>query len=212
MYLLLMYLAYSDNLGQHDWTGSLSPWISHTPPGMPIWQYTTAALNDQEPSIPYYSHSSPITPYLNGPSGSSSAVPSPNLPIFPRDTRYPHLTTPGYEPQVHDSNKLSRNSPPGIAESIDNDETMEDEDSDTISWGPNSVGPKSSTPKRPPHRRTQSNSEVSMRNAKRAHTAVEKNYRERLNDKIADLAVYLFETSSDCKPILAICNREVCFL
>jgi len=175
---------------------------------MPIWQISTAALSYEEPSVAYYSHSPPISPFITGPSASSSVVPSPNLPMFPQNNSDSYFTTPGYDQQVLDSKKSSQSSPPGVAESIDNDETIEDEDSDTFSWDSKLTANASSAPKRPPHRRTQSYNEVSFKNAKRAHTVVEKNYRERLNDKIADLAVYLFETSSDCKPSI-LCSSSV---
>jgi hypothetical protein len=78
---------------------------------------------------------------------------------------------------------------------------MEDDDSEGYVWeatrSPNS--PPSASSSRRTHSRSQSANEVSLKNAKRAHTVVERNYRERLNDKIADLALYLFETSSDCE-------------
>lgn len=76
---------------------------------------------------------------------------------------------------------------------------MEEEDSD-YAWDTISGPPPSKSAVRMTHRRTQSATEqASIKLAKKAHTVVEKNYRERLNDKIADLAVFLFETSSDGK-------------
>lgn len=81
------------------------------------------------------------------------------------------------------------------------DDVMEDDDSEGYTWeaarSPNT--PPSASSNRPSHRRSLSANEASLKNAKRAHTVVERNYRERLNDKIADLALYLFETSSDCE-------------
>jgi len=82
------------------------------------------------------------------------------------------------------------------------DDTMEDEDSEEgYTWEVNhsSRSPPSASARKKVPRRVHSANEDVLKNAKRAHTVVERNYRERLNDKIADLALYLFETSSDCK-------------
>ena len=129
----------------------------------------------------------PLSPYqLSSP--ASSMVPSPNIPIFPHHAASIPSPTVRHQPTPsHGSRKRTRRS-----ESLEE----EDEESDAESWDPPPRNQKST--KRPSHRRTLSaNDEASIRNAKRTHTVVEKNYRERLNDKIADLAVYLFETSSD---------------
>ncbi|CZR50991.1 uncharacterized protein PAC_00866 [Phialocephala subalpina] len=54
-----------------------------------------------------------------------------------------------------------------------------------------------STPRLSNHRHSRSEPaiETSVQRAKRAHTMVERNYRERLNDKIAELGLYLFSGS-----------------
>ena len=118
-----------------------------------------------------------------------------------------------------------RPTPPALQ--LNEDDDM-DEDSDEISWEPRTpigLGQSTAAPVRPPmHRRAQSSNEVLTRDAKRAHTVVERSktnicaarlfdkleytdlaadYRERLNDKIAELGLYLFETSSDCESLLS---------
>lgn len=187
----------------HDWAGSLSQWETRTPDEMPIWQYTAAALNPAEDHHQHHNNSqimyhsppehdpvSPYEPYFNPPSASSSAIPSPNVDMFPRNARFSN-GAPIPRPL-----QPARKRPRMMEVEV---EEEEEEDSDDYPWEEapqRRKGKKASG--RPAHRRTHSASEVSV-DAKRAHTVVEKNYRERLNDKIADLALYLFETSSDSR-------------
>src|SRR3954452_9670229 len=71
---------------------------------MPIWQYTTAALSQGEPSMPYYPSGSPISPYPHPGSSIPSANPSPNVAVFPHhDCRFTPIT-PIYEAANHHSN------------------------------------------------------------------------------------------------------------
>ena len=172
---------------------------------MPIWQYTAAALHQEDPRIAYY-HQSPVSQYSDARTGPSS-IPSP-ITIFPQDGRFtPLISTPTYDASAHrlthSPPQNSRvNAPQPAVENPEVGDTMEDEDSEEgYTWEVNqsSHSPPPSTTRRKAHRRTQSANEDLLKNAKRAHTVVERNYRERLNDKIADLALYLFETSSDCK-------------
>jgi len=147
--------------------------------------------------MPFYPHESPISPYTDP---RSSTMSSP-VTVFTNDGRY----LPVYDaPTTQNSNRSTPQSThlrvPDFAESAEGDDTMEDDDSEGYTWDSSRNTPPSvSNKQRPLHRRTQSANEVNLKNAKRAHTVVERNYRERLNDKIADLALYLFETSSDCK-------------
>ncbi|TVY55142.1 hypothetical protein LCER1_G005432 [Lachnellula cervina] len=176
----------------YDWTGTLP----HSE--MPIWQYTTTTLDQHEASMPLYGHSSPISSFLHGHSPYSSTFPSPSLQVFDGDSGYPRLVS---EQRVHVSTKSPQSNPAEPSDITDIEELMEDEDSDNYSWEPKSAASASSASSassKPRLKRRQSNKE-SLKNAKRTHTIVEKNYRERLNDKIADLATYLFETSSDSR-------------
>lgn len=125
-------------------------------------------------------------------------MPSPTSPGFSPDPRY--SSTPGYDALADIANNPLQRSRINVSETTDNNEIMEDEDLDGFPWGPEpAIATRASI--KPRHRRRFSKTEALARNAKRAHTIVEKNYRERLNDKIADLALYLFETSSDCKSL-----------
>jgi len=178
---------------------------------MPIWQYTAAALHQADPQISYYlPHDSPVSQYSDSRTGRSN-VPSP-ITIFPHDgsLRFPpsSSTPTTYEAPAQ---RLTHSPPQNpqlnvpqsvVVENPEADDTMEDEDSEEgYTWEVNhsSHSPPSASVRRKAHRRGQSANEDLLKNAKRAHTVVERNYRERLNDKIADLALYLFETSSDCK-------------
>ncbi|TVY93330.1 hypothetical protein LAWI1_G001553, partial [Lachnellula willkommii] len=171
----------------YHWTGALP----HSE--MPIWQYTTATLDQQEASMPFYGYSSLISSFLPSHSPYSSTFPSPSLQVFHEDSGYPR---PVSKQRVHVSNKSPQNSPAEPSEITDIEEIMEDEDSDNYSWEPKSATSASSASSKPRLKRRQSNKEP-LKISKRTHTIVKKNYRERLNDKIADLATYLFETSSD---------------
>lgn len=156
--------------------------------------------------MPLYGHSSPISSFLHGHSPYSSTFPSPSLQVFDGDSGYPRLVS---EQRVHVSTKSPQSNPAEPSDITDIEELMEDEDSDNYSWEPKSAASASSASSKPRLKRRQSNKE-SLKNAKRTHTIVEKNYRERLNDKIADLATYLFETSSDCKTSQAMHDSENC--
>jgi hypothetical protein len=169
---------------------------------MPILQYTTAALNQGDLSISCYANDSPIIPYENPIASAPSTLSSANTAGYPQNARFTPVT-PAYNNNVERPGKVRPLGPQQVLqtyeETPENEDLIEDEDSEGYLWetNPSSTGPSSSS--RPTHRRTHSANDIVSKNAKRAHTVVERNYRERLNDKIADLALYLFETSSDCK-------------
>ncbi|TVY42562.1 hypothetical protein LSUB1_G001212 [Lachnellula subtilissima] len=149
---------------RYDWTGSLPP------PEMPIWQYTTAALDQHEASGLFYGHSPPISSFVHGHSPYSSTFPSPSLQVFHGDAGYPR---PVSEQRVHVSNKSTQNSPAKPSEITDIDGMIEDEDSDNYSWEPKSVASASSVSSKSRLKRTQSNKQ-SLKNAKRAHTVTKR--------------------------------------
>jgi hypothetical protein len=127
-------------------------------------------------------------------SPTSSILPSPN------DALFSHHVASLPSPVVRQSPNMSGGDRkrPRSENSIEDD----DDESGGESWDHSPAQPSTSRKslKHSSGQRAMSTSdEASIRNAKRTHTVVEKNYRERLNDKIADLAVYLFETSSDGK-------------
>jgi hypothetical protein len=178
---------------KHDWAPLPSPWESRTPPELPlaIWQYTTAALNQQD-NLESHSMNDFHFPSYQLSSPTSSILPSPS------NTMFSHHTASLASPHVRQSSHFSRNEKKRsrTTESAEDDE----DDSGGDSWDQTTPQPstsRKSLKRSSSQRETSTNDEVSIRNAKRTHTVVEKNYRERLNDKIADLAVYLFETSSD---------------
>jgi hypothetical protein len=165
--------------------------------------------------MPYYPTDSPISQYPPHSSSIISSGPSPHIGVFAHDARFAPLT-PVYEPQHQ---RPSGRSPPHVPQlqivpdlgsEREMEDVMEDDDSEGYIWeatrSPNT--PPSASSSRPTHRRSQSANEMSLKNAKRAHTVVERNYRERLNDKIADLALYLFETSSDCEFHLSLSSQS----
>lgn len=168
----------------------------------------------------------------------------PNTAVFPKETRIALLdpVTPVYDGQDPSINNPFHNIV-GASTSCD-DEDMVEEDQDDYSWNPSSwtCEPAPASGSGPAHRRSKSTNELSLRNARKAHTVVERSmsipympplprsslkthrlsflvslllcrlvyprfkvvhiyldYRDRLNDKIADLGLYLFQTSSDCK-------------
>lgn len=171
---------------------SLPSWDSNMGSEMPIWQYTQAALNQRELPSSYFPIESPLSPQFPQ-SSCSSAMQSPHIPTFPSDSAFPPTPTTYGPPRAN--LKRSRRS-----ESADQDDEMAMEDEDSDAWDTIPGPPLAKSAVRMTHRRTQSaTDQASIKLAKKAHTVVEKNYRERLNDKIADLAVYLFETSSDGK-------------
>lgn len=154
--------------------------------------------------MPYYSNGSPILPYPHNGSSMSSPNPNTNIGVFVQDGSFAPIT-PIYEPSNHRSNTSTPQAPqlsniPDYPEGTERENAIEDDDSEGYTWeasrSPNSS--PSTFSNSLSHRRSHSANEMTLRNAKRAHTVVERNYRERLNDKIADLALYLFETSSDC--------------
>ena len=170
----------------------------------------------------YYPTGIPLSPSYTNPSSVQSALNSPTTAKIIQDVRFASQpVTPIYDTFNRPMNPVHSQEPKG--ETVEDDE---DEDSDSFAW---EMKPAVEKPIKPLHRRSQSANELSVRNAKRAHTVVvglsyfnalgstrtslhrwidhglntffeqEKNYRERLNDKINDLALYLFETTSDCK-------------
>ncbi|RDW68549.1 hypothetical protein BP5796_09206 [Coleophoma crateriformis] len=210
------YYPMSDPLNSHgaswahqDWSRPMAWGDSpphHSPTGvMPIWQYTQAALSRGESSMPYYPHNdAPLTPVPTNPITSPA---SGNYPDKFENTRF---VSGGPNYRMHgnynttESPRAGVSIPQYIAEVEGEDEDEEDSDNYTM-WDTQDQSPRipAAAPRpslsRPGHRRTQSSSDVTSRSAKRAHTVVERNYRERLNDKIADLALYLFDTSSDSR-------------
>ncbi|KAG9245672.1 hypothetical protein BJ878DRAFT_6191 [Calycina marina] len=201
------YFSVSENkrAQRSSWEVELpSPWESNTPADMPIWRYTSAALHHGGPQIAYYiPEEVPISPYSD-PRAGPSTVPSP-ITVFTHDGRFTPLTsTPTYDTPTHrqtqSPNQFPRvNVPQTTVENTESDEVMEGEDWEGCVREVNrsSTSPPSASARKKSHRRSQYTNEDLLKNAKRAHTVVERNYRERLNDKIADLALYLFETSSD---------------
>jgi len=196
-------LGSSNGNEQQEWPHIVSPWETTTPGEMPIWQYTAAALHHGEPQMAYYPHGSPISP-------NAPAVMSSPSTVFANDGRFTPMT-PIYD-MSNPSAKADRSPPqmmhlqvPEFTEGADGDGSMDDDSEEGYTWdsnrSPNTPSSASNNRQQRPssHRRSNSANENSLKNAKRAHTVVERNYRERLNDKIADLALYLFETSSDCK-------------
>ncbi|KAK0126503.1 hypothetical protein ONS95_008099 [Cadophora gregata] len=208
---------------ENEWSHHhpISTWetTATTPTEVPLglWQYTAAALNSGELGTSYFAHASPISPHPTLQSTLSSTTNSPRGVQFPSDGRFAPLA-PTIEQHIRPS---KRPTPPALQ--LNEDDEM-DEDSDEISWEPRTpigVGQSTAAPVRPPmHRRVKSSNEVLTRDAKRAHTVVERSettflnagsfvmqkrtdiaadYRERLNDKIAELGLYLFETSSDSR-------------
>ncbi|KAH7417371.1 hypothetical protein BKA64DRAFT_299018 [Cadophora sp. MPI-SDFR-AT-0126] len=185
---------------ENGWSHPMSNWdtTATTPTEMPLglWQYTAAALNTGELGTSYFPQGSPISPHPNLQSTLSSRTNSPRGVHFPSDGRFAPLA-PSIEQHTRSS---TRPTPPALQ--LNEDDEM-DEDSDEISWEPRTpigIGQSTAAPVRPSmHRRAKSSNEILTRDAKRAHTVVERNYRERLNDKIAELGLYLFETSSDSR-------------
>lgn len=154
----------------------------------------------------YYPHGSPISPYTDPRSNAPSSVMSSPATVFNNDGRFA-AATPAYNTSKrhHNSNRSTPQATylhvPEFQEGAIVGDIMEDDDSE-CAWDSNqsrNVPLSNSNKRKSSHIRSHSANEANMKNAKRAHTVVERNYRERLNDKIADLALYLFETSSDCK-------------
>jgi len=153
--------------------------------------------------LSYYSNESPISTY---PNHALSVVPpfqSSSAGVLSSDTRFTS-TTPIYEGS--NQRKLNRTPPQAphlqiVPESSSEpDDGVDEDDSELYTWEPMqspNTPPQSASSKRPSHRKCHPGNEQLLKHTKKAHTVVEKNYRERLNDKIADLAVFLFETSSD---------------
>lgn len=170
---------------------------------MPIWQYTPASLQQGHArQMPYFTQESPISPY---PDSRTQSVMSSPVAVFTNNGQF----TPIYDAPVQPPTRSAKSTPqtthlrvPEFIETPEYEEAMEDDDSESYGWDSNQsphTPPTGLKVQVPVHRRSRSANETSMKNAKRAHTVVERNYRERLNDKIADLALYLFETSSDCE-------------
>ncbi|KAL3417985.1 hypothetical protein PVAG01_10995 [Phlyctema vagabunda] len=177
---------------QHDWSQSATHWDSNSTSSseaMPIWQYTAAALNRPD-GITYYPTEAPLSPVSNhGPSPSTGSYASNGR--FPNIAANYRLSSSQYAEQTR--------IPTTYGENFDIEEEDE-EDSDThTSWDAQPSPNLPTPPHKPGHRRNNSATDATSRSAKRAHTVVERNYRERLNDKIADLALYLFDTSSDSR-------------
>jgi len=159
----------------NEWSESLTSWTANGNLDIPIWQYASV----QDHDLAYFSppSTSPTMPY-SLPSISHDSLAPPSASV------YPPRSIPSSQPSPY-------------MESADGDE---DEDSDAYSWGPGTPATSEhSGGKLNPHKRGKSEGKLRAKDAKRAHTVVERNYRERLNDKIADLGLYLFETSADSR-------------
>ena len=152
---------------QNDWSHSLSPWETTTPPvDMPLWQFTATALNQGDSSMSYYPNGSPITPYAHHRSSTPSTLTSLNVAEFPRNARFAPLT-PVYDDIAKTSNarlSIPQRISQSYGESLENEDLIEDEDSDRYLWEPksSSAGPPSSF-SRPTHRRTHSANEISSK-------------------------------------------------
>ncbi|KAL2072621.1 hypothetical protein VTL71DRAFT_11964 [Oculimacula yallundae] len=184
----------------NDWPHPMLNWetTATTPTEMGLWQYTAVALNSGgELGSSYFPNESPVSAYSNFNSAFSSTTNSPRGFQGSNHGRFPPL-----EPIAKRRFRSSKHMvPPALQLNEDNE--MEEEDSDETPWEPRTprgIGYSTLSPKRPKmHRRAKSSNEVLTRDARRAHTVVERNYRERLNDKIAELGLYLFETSSESR-------------
>ena len=122
--------------------------------------------------MPYYPTAPPISPSYTNPSSVPSAINSPNVTVFPKDARLaPHPLTPLYDSSTNLLNQPSSRATTLNSENAEKDEEMEEEDSDSYSWDPNSSSDAPNSVKSG-HRRTHSANEISLRNAKRAHTVV----------------------------------------
>ena len=166
---------------------------------------------------------------------------SPNDAVVPNEAR---LTLLGAVTPTYDGRYLPSNTPLqnilGVGNGCDDEEVIEEEDPDNYSSAPPNAwrcDPSVPSTSKPAHRRSKSTNEVSLRNARRAHTVVERSmspplifphehslkppnitshstlpfssvhiantssidYRDRLNDKIAELGLYLFDTSAESK-------------
>jgi hypothetical protein len=122
--------------------------------------------------MPYYPTDPPISPSYTNPSPVPSAINSPNVAVFPKDARFaPHPLTPLYDSSTNPLNQPSSSATTLNSENAEKDEEMEEEDSDSCSWDPNSSSAAPNSVKSG-HRRTHSANEISLRNAKRAHTVV----------------------------------------
>lgn len=139
-----------------------------------LWQYTAAALNSGELGTSYFPNESPISPHSNFRSSLSSTTNSPREVQFLRDGRFAPLV-PSNERHMRPS---KRPIPPALQ--LNEDDEM-DEDSDEISWEPRTpigIGLSTASPAKPQtHRRVKSSNEVLTRDAKRAHTVVERSKR-----------------------------------
>ncbi|CZT04637.1 uncharacterized protein RAG0_11033 [Rhynchosporium agropyri] len=182
----------------NEWPRPMWHWetTATTPTEMPLWQYTAAALNSGEFSSSYFPIESQTVAHSIFHSSLSSTNNSPRGVQCSNDGRFPSL--------VSNDERRIRQSDRSIPLSLQlNDDDEMEEDSDEVSWEPRTpsgVGYSTVSPSRSQmHRRVKSSTETLTRDARRAHTVVERNYRERLNDKIAELGLYLFETSSDSR-------------
>ncbi|KAH8776793.1 hypothetical protein F5882DRAFT_520078 [Hyaloscypha sp. PMI_1271] len=180
----------------HQWSNSAFGWEMSRPIDLPLLQYTTAALG-YPPGMSYTPLESPHSNYT---ASLPSITNSPTNAAFPSDASSAQL-----EPiiPVYDGRYTPSNYPLQTADHAGNcdDEEMGKVDPDDYSWSPSSrkCDPVPELTSRPTHRRSKSTNEVSMSNARKAHTVVERNYRDRLNDKISELGLYLFETPADSR-------------
>jgi hypothetical protein len=146
-------------------------WEMSRPIDIPLLQYTTAALG-YPPGMSY-------TPLESPPSNYTASLPSitnsPNNAAFPSDASSARL-----EPiiPVYDSRYPPSNTPLQKVDHAGNcdDEEMVKVDPDDYSWSPSSrkCDPVPKSTSRPAHRRSKSTNEVSLSNARKAHTVVER--------------------------------------
>jgi hypothetical protein len=146
-------------------------WEMSRPIDIPLFQYTTAALG-YPPGMSYTPLESPHSNYT---ASLPSITNSPNNATFPSDARSARV-----EPiiPVYDGRYPPSNAPLQKVDRAGNcdDEEMVEVDPDDYSWSPSSRKrdpvPKSTS--RPAHRRSKSTTEVSLSNARKAHTVVER--------------------------------------
>lgn len=151
---------------QHDW----SNWEAAATPEMPIWQYTATALSSGDLGSSYYPNESPISSHSNLPCSLPSTTRSPSGVHFPDG---------GFTPVAPSSEQyippLKRPIPQALQLRVNPDDDDMEDDSDGVSWEPKTPnGLSANTPMRPVHRRAKSSNEVLTRDAKRAHTVVER--------------------------------------
>jgi hypothetical protein len=150
----------------------MSDWETSTPIEIPLLQYTTAALGHRS-GIPPTPFESPIS---NCTASLPSIGNSPNNPVLSSDVgsallQRIRLVYGGRYPPSH----IPLQNVVCVGNNCD-DEEMAEEDPDDYCWDPSSwkCSPIPTSMSIPTHRRSKSTNEVSLRNARKAHTVVER--------------------------------------